>query len=288
MSGLQNRPTASLGNELSYDLAEKYLNPLLPKAFWATEKEQYAEGLPPDLCDRCRCVRWSAFAEASLPSGTVWQKVYKDDTGENLRSSSCSICQVFADRKPKAYRDMVYFRLSELFYDADSDEVADTSQQHLHLPSATSNEKCSLPRQAIGFLGSQSDGGVVGMNHADGHLDDFFPRIVSPIAIDFTILRGWLSHCKAEHGAVCQSARHRNLTGFKVIDCQSRCVVEAPDRCEYTALSYVWGRPSTSSGKILDNSMPATIQDSITVTLALGIKYIWIDRYVRAPSRFLL
>ncbi|KAA8627766.1 HET domain containing protein [Pyrenophora tritici-repentis] len=48
-----------------------------------------------------------------------------------------------------------------------------------------------------------------------------------------------------------------------------------PSNCRFVALSYVWG--SEQSSLRLEDA-PATIKDSITVTLALGYDYLWVDR----------
>ncbi|KAF2741511.1 HET-domain-containing protein, partial [Polyplosphaeria fusca] len=75
----------------------------------------------------------------------------------------------------------------------------------------------------------------------------------------------------------------RALSGLHVVDCFNRCVIPAPVDVKYVALSYLWGtnkssHPRESDGK-LPADVPSTIQDAITVTLNLGLQYLWVDAY---------
>jgi len=78
-----------------------------------------------------------------------------------------------------------------------------------------------------------------------------------------------------------------------VIDCIQRIVVLAPEKCDYVALSYVWGKAGNmplQEAYDLKAELPATIEDSITTTLVLGYQYLWVDKYVRTTypsSQFL-
>jgi hypothetical protein len=99
--------------------------------------------------------------------------------------------------------------------------------------------------------------------------------------IDYGRIQRWLSCCNDRHGRLCQPAL-RSFKPDKVIDCVSRSLVTAPQGCEYIALSYVWGRPQGVSQEPMISDfqrLPATIQDAIVVVLALGYRYLWIDRY---------
>jgi hypothetical protein len=67
---------------------------------------------------------------------------------------------------------------------------------------------------------------------------------------------------------------------LRVIDCHTRELVPAEGR-SYAALSYTWGKneKAPTYSKQLHETLPSTIEDAITVTLQLGCRYIWIDRY---------
>jgi hypothetical protein len=75
------------------------------------------------------------------------------------------------------------------------------------------------------------------------------------------------------------------VSQMTVLHCRKRKVVAYDGRSDYLALSYVWGQQSRSQarsnvkGKLEKKSVPQTIEDAITVTLELGKKFLWVDRY---------
>ena len=68
-----------------------------------------------------------------------------------------------------------------------------------------------------------------------------------------------------------------------MIDCENRTVIEAPPGCRYAALSYVWGDTQADEDDISDGmplkSAPLVIEDSMAATLALGLRFLWVDRH---------
>jgi hypothetical protein len=98
--------------------------------------------------------------------------------------------------------------------------------------------------------------------------------------INFENVLPWLKYCKKDH-EICRLSK-RPLLPTWVIDCARGEVVPAPEHCDYATLSYVWGNSPDDSHVTSDGLLvnaPATIRDALTVTLALGYRYIWIDRY---------
>jgi hypothetical protein len=91
-----------------------------------------------------------------------------------------------------------------------------------------------------------------------------------------------MSQCRVKHHKTCVPPRKNALRGLKVIDCQNKTVIIAPTSCNYVAVSYVWGNspqiPSESS------KFAPVIEDSISVTLSLGLRYLWVDKYASIPS----
>ncbi|KAL9108751.1 MAG: hypothetical protein Q9227_006547 [Pyrenula ochraceoflavens] len=107
-------------------------------------------------------------------------------------------------------------------------------------------------------------------------------RRILPEHIDYDILKGWLKSCISKHGTLCHQSSIFNLSKYKIkmIDCLRRCIVPAPDGCEYIALSYVWGAtPETYSKGLKTGHCPQLIEDAINVTGRLGFRYLWVDRY---------
>jgi hypothetical protein len=106
-------------------------------------------------------------------------------------------------------------------------------------------------------------------------------RILKRNEIDFNILKGWVSICQDMHTKTCtiEAPSSTTVPFFKLIECETRKVISASNE-PYVALSYVWGRQET--GPHLDHlpeKVPQTIEDSITATLKLGFRYLWVDAY---------
>jgi len=63
--------------------------------------------------------------------------------------------------------------------------------------------------------------------------------------IDPELIKSWLGHCaKAHNTCTVQIGGSDFVRGLRVIDCESGKTIEAPARCNYFTLSYVWGRPT--------------------------------------------
>lgn len=144
----------------------------------------------------------------------------------------------------------------------------------------------------------------------------FLPRPTRHDAIDFDLVRRWLSICEARHGAVCSSAHTMQLMDwtspalavpdFRCVDLEQNCLVRLRDVAEtgcgeralrYAALSYVWGRAQsdeaffkTLTANVEERSVPhffardenharipRTIRDAMAVARKLGLRYIWVD-----------
>jgi hypothetical protein len=100
--------------------------------------------------------------------------------------------------------------------------------------------------------------------------------------VDYGKISEWLEFCEKHHTEGCCEAEKVTLSGFRLIDCQTRCIVPAPQDCEYIALSYVWGnRPEEPQNTIdvLGSLAPLVIEDAIMVATNLDVRYLWVDRY---------
>lgn len=90
------------------------------------------------------------------------------------------------------------------------------------------------------------------------------------------------------------SLNYHGVRGLRVIDVRDACVTVAPLRCEYIALSYVWGASGAAMGSLKATStniksletpgylncqeIPATIRDAMTACEKLCMRYLWVDR----------
>ncbi|KAF7954561.1 hypothetical protein EAE96_005681 [Botrytis aclada] len=99
------------------------------------------------------------------------------------------------------------------------------------------------------------------------------PRFID----DFTWIRDAILGCCQQH-EICLSKQSLSVPGLLVIDCladsSTISLVSAPKSCHYAALSYVWGGVHTTSIEV-----PAVIKDAIKVTVKLGLRFLWADRY---------
>ncbi|RDW63744.1 hypothetical protein BP6252_11289 [Coleophoma cylindrospora] len=95
---------------------------------------------------------------------------------------------------------------------------------------------------------------------------------------DFEKVRHWLSQCDGEHVGRCNKDENGNFTipHFKVIDCDEMSIVSTPSSTPYVTLSYVWGSSSIGT---FPSHISRTVTDAITVTRALGYRYLWVDQY---------
>lgn len=67
----------------------------------------------------------------------------------------------------------------------------------------------------------------------------------------------------------------------RLIDCEVRQLCDGGNK-PYLCLSYVWGKIHAAHGASdgsLPENLPQTIIDAITVTLNIGYRYLWVDRY---------
>lgn len=121
-------------------------------------------------------------------------------------------------------------------------------------------------------------------------------RLIQP-NINPEVIKNWLRYCQDNHSSACRegdkptsskSARSpfSAILSFKLIDCETRRIVHGC-RAQYVALSYVWGASERAPefSRVLPAQLPETIEDAITVTQSLGMRYLWIDRYCIDQSK---
>ncbi|QDS76083.1 hypothetical protein FKW77_006097 [Venturia effusa] len=92
-----------------------------------------------------------------------------------------------------------------------------------------------------------------------------------------TLWRRWLQRCSTTHGIACRQNWSDELLITKMIDVSTRSIVQCVPNGEYVALSYVWGSVVPEKNALQNHRLPQTIEDAITVTREIGIKYLWVD-----------
>ncbi|PNP84331.1 hypothetical protein FNYG_02356 [Fusarium nygamai] len=121
------------------------------------------------------------------------------------------------------------------------------------------------------------------------------PRLVAEIS-DWSVAKGWINLCRENHIGECNPRRSVAVPHFFLIECSTRQIIEQKQSENgvpppYIALSYVWGkskgsqqppqrqRQQESLDAKGDGTVETAIEDAIQVTLELGYKYLWVDRY---------
>ncbi|TEY70193.1 hypothetical protein BOTCAL_0110g00120 [Botryotinia calthae] len=127
---------------------------------------------------------------------------------------------------------------------------------------------------------------VFGFSNADAYKNGVAIRNLS-LQADLILVREWIRLCDDNHVGSnfnCLPTDGVSLQGFTVIDCEDgrNILVPGTASMKYVTLSYVWGAEASEGpdqfGK-LPSTLPNLITDAIKVVIALGYRYLWIDRY---------
>lgn len=108
----------------------------------------------------------------------------------------------------------------------------------------------------------------------DGKRPSYNARFVDSM-IDFKPIKEALDNCLQSH-QTCRREFHQELSTTRMINVLTRKVVACPVKCEYLALSYVWGGIIPAPDALETNTLPQTIEDAITITKRLGRNYLWV------------
>ena len=121
-------------------------------------------------------------------------------------------------------------------------------------------------------------------------------RILHPQWIDCNLPELWKSACTHLHNGLCKSFPDEALSSIRpiwLVDVTRQCLVPAPEKCSYVALSYVWGDQTAlkascsnmsrlqQTGSLLINHLATpvarTIRDAMGVVKLLAERYLWVD-----------
>ncbi|OAA75606.1 Heterokaryon incompatibility [Akanthomyces lecanii RCEF 1005] len=113
-----------------------------------------------------------------------------------------------------------------------------------------------------------------------------------PALLDTSLPRCWINYCRENHADERCATKLAGLrkAPLKLVDAESRKVVAAADletqAYEYVTLSYALGdselEPFAESTE-LPATLPALFEDSLSLTLSLGYRFVWIDHYCLPP-----
>jgi hypothetical protein len=204
-----------------------------------------------DVCKRCRSFPWHGVFRPENPVSTT------------LRESGCRVCRWFAkfgcthilreDRDGGLYLSPVSKRLQ-----------------------VRQNENVRGPRILWNIVVSD-------------RATQTMIQSLTPPFISFSRVKDLFNTCAEQHADCSLPREDRFIPNLRVINCTTREVVNAPANCEYVALSYVWGSVQSDHDDLTSMQiLPRVIEQSLVVTSKLGFKFLWVDRYVSQPARFLL
>jgi hypothetical protein len=213
-----------------------------------------------DMCDRCATIVWKK--PPRYLSSESYHICTLHETVEELLASDCRICRMLGMSVPEPHEAIPPI------------EVTWHDFVGIRLKSGRIK-----PLRAFGMT-------------TDSYID-FYERPVphkntrtTKVDLQTDSIKQWLKQCRYTHGK-CVPNQNNPLPGLKVIDCHQSCVTLAPTSCSYVAISYVWGQAvkyEELDSSISDVNLPQTIKASIHVTMLLGYRYLWIDKYVCLPN----
>lgn len=247
------------------------------------------------ICKQCSEVDWvhvSALAADGVPDkGPDLLKVRSlNETSDQLRNSPCKICRILSIIKTAQYEGRpcaLCAQTASLAFD-DFDSGFHGSQATV-LRAAWESPRSPGQSRYPDPLMVTLDSNFLGIIIANDEYD-VQPRKTLADSIDYAWLEDLIAHCETDedHQESCGAPPTGHVGGLKVIDVSTGAIIRRPDEpdCgEYVALSYVWG--TEPDGDLPENQhrFSAVVEDAITVTEALGYKYLWVDKHV-SPLKF--
>ncbi|KAI9685665.1 MAG: hypothetical protein M1822_004225 [Bathelium mastoideum] len=109
-------------------------------------------------------------------------------------------------------------------------------------------------------------------------------RVIESTSIDWEPIKVQLENCSAQH-PLCRrdNGDPGCLPSIFFLDCIREEIVPGNLSDQYLALSYVWGREKEefcrSTESFSPQDAPLTVRDAAKAVLALGRRYLWVDRY---------
>lgn len=217
----------------------------------------------------------AADYDVPQPTGSAPAFANLEHSSNTCRNTHCALCY---------FLQVVGFSMDGEINTIDLRTVAGTADGGHHTETrAQETSPLFLPRyNLLNQHPLRMSTTALGLLHVRSSTHHVAPRHVYSPSIDYALIANWLNICQQHHTGICGISHERLMYRFRVIDCQSGEVVHPPAETRYIALSYCWG--SEPSQVLPVGRWPRTIEDSIAVTIGLGFRYLWVDRYVRLKS----
>lgn len=231
-------------------------------------------------CERCARANFSKAIMRSTPG----KDFYYEDFFYEIRTIS-----MFLDREEECFRCNQLTKILRMTFS----DIETTSLPECFRLGATSISNPALTRyQSTYFCFRSFERGAPWRyllpvqarfvdNFSNDHFYHSFGKPISPDTIDYNMFNDCIKLCRSRHSTTCNSISQFRFTTKRLIDCKDRVICTAPNS-RYICLSYVWGDAPTENATFDDRSLaeiPQTVSDAMFVTLRLGMRYLWVDRY---------
>lgn len=220
-------------------------------------------------CEHCSVVRW--LGEDNPPKEiNLGYNREKKPNEQSLWSPSCPLCQQLGQMAP-LHTLSVSLELDRLdratVYDLRPSRFDDKRPYDLF------TVYFGVDRKVYGWSSESSHFALVDM--PGGQQYEVKAESIEPF-VNWKAVRKWIGHCEATHGSCARRSDGLPVPGLKIIDCETGAVEPFLDNARpYVALSYVWGEYQDTQ-----EDCPQTVLDSMEAVLALGLRYLWVDRIV--------
>lgn len=228
------------------------------------------------ICSECKEVDWDSLptiAENFEDKDTMRTIRVTEANYEQLATSSCRICRILSVVKTHSLR--------KTGFDVVARPLAHFPAYALPFHWTAMSKITALqvyPRGAMMWFQKEDASCLVAIRRDD---EDFSSRMIRPRSIDYEWLKSLARSCEDSHE--CKPRSLGPVSGLKVIEVSLRTVIDAPADCRYVALSYVWGKKPGLGPALHSQGLQqpqSLIEDAMSVTMAMGYKYLWVDRYV--------
>lgn len=227
-------------------------------------------------CVACSSTSWLELAEGNFRDINKRFRMITE-THEELRGSFCRICQMLALIKPPDldHKECWLSAISStvIAYGSSSltSEWKDCTYLTIRLEDYKEDFRQCGRRQYLALVKDDNN--------------DYVGTIkILPNVINFDYIHESIQACCQNHKC-CKDTGDVDIPGLHVIDCLTNTIVSASAGCEYVALSYVWGEVEKPGCWNSGLDFPPVVQDSVKVTLAIGQRFLWVDRFVSHHTR---
>lgn len=155
-----------------------------------------------NLCHRCRSIDWAEICQLTNDKPYTHYRLFKRKAEWMDSKFACVLCQLMYDFD-NAADDLLALPTPSLFFDSvymarERKGVGDSK-----LPLGT----VIAPTHAVVH--------VLGILHPNKTKENYTPRLINHMAVDYGMVRGWIDHCSSAHTTdKCVSSNAENLSGL--------------------------------------------------------------------------